>query len=324
CIFQFLTENLKVKVNMRYVYYFLDKMGFRLKVATKIHYKYDEEEVKGFIKSLRARLQKYTDQGYSVLYMDETHQKLGDGLQGYAFGGDEAYSDHSASTRRTAYTYIVYMGLKMISVTEVCTTMTSQLFITSLENLAFKYPNKKFLIILDNAPVHTSKEVEDWLKKCRNKKKFAFLYLPKYAPKLNPVEYFNNDFKGEMRKKVAHTKKELLQNAREFIHKFVDDNNNTLPSAVPKISSYFRAKHCKYFINIYSQVLKSYCTKVKVAKKLLQKLSWRFKNITLDMLISNVKALLKELSKKEREPVQRCLDYYSKASNQLNILIYRS
>ncbi|MBQ7617325.1 MAG: hypothetical protein IJS50_00460 [Desulfovibrio sp.] len=117
---------------------------------------------------------------------------------------------------------------------------------------------------------------------------------------MNPVEYFNNEFKGEMRKKVVHTKKDLLKNTREFISKFVDENNNTLPSALPKISSYFRAKHCKYFINIYSHVLKLYYTKVKVAKKLLQKLSWRFKNITLDMLISNVKALLIELGKKER------------------------
>ena len=267
CVFDFVVYIMEVDVKMRYIYYFLHKMGYSLKVATKLHYKCDEKEIEAFKKNLRKNIEGYVKAGYTIVFEDETHLQQGNPPRGYGKHGQTVPCDHSTSTLRTEYTYVIYMGLKFISISLYKTTITSELFIITLENLKNANPGKKFLVILDNSPVHRSKEVEHWMNGSIGKKYFAFLFLPKYAPKLNPVEYLNNEFKDVMKKKVAHRQRELVANAREFMSMFVDKNNKTLPSAFHKITSYFRAKECVYFIRTYASILLHYCKKKKGVKE---------------------------------------------------------
>lgn len=61
----------------------------------------------------------------------------------------------------------------------------SQTFIDSLINLMDKNPNVKLTVILDNARLHKSKLVNEFLKTINN---LTLLFLPPYSPHLNPIE----------------------------------------------------------------------------------------------------------------------------------------
>lgn len=58
-------------------------------------------------------------------------------------------------------------------------------FIEFLEQVLLAYPTGPILLILDNATYHTAKDVLKWLEQ---HPRLTVLWLPKYAPKLNPVD----------------------------------------------------------------------------------------------------------------------------------------
>jgi len=56
-----------------------------------------------------------------------------------------------------------------------------------LTQLRQRTPNKRIVIILDNASIHKSKMVKKYLNKHRN---IRLYHLPPYSPEYNPVELF--------------------------------------------------------------------------------------------------------------------------------------
>lgn len=58
--------------------------------------------------------------------------------------------------------------------------------------------NRKILLIVDNLQAHKTPEVQQWLE--AHKDQIEVFYLPTYSPELNPVEYLNQDLKGQVNK----------------------------------------------------------------------------------------------------------------------------
>ncbi len=58
--------------------------------------------------------------------------------------------------------------------------------------------SRKILLIADQLQAHKTPEVVQWLE--AHKDRIEVFYLPTYSPELNPVEYLNNDMKGEVNK----------------------------------------------------------------------------------------------------------------------------
>lgn len=58
-------------------------------------------------------------------------------------------------------------------------------FIEFLEQILLAYPTGPIILILDNATYHTAKDVLKWLEK---HPRLTVLWLPRYAPELNPVD----------------------------------------------------------------------------------------------------------------------------------------
>ena len=57
---------------------------------------------------------------------------------------------------------------------------------------------RKILLIADQRQAHKTPEVVQWLE--AHKDRIEVFYRPTYSPELNPVEYLNNDMKGEVNK----------------------------------------------------------------------------------------------------------------------------
>ena len=67
-------------------------------------------------------------------------------------------------------------------------SMNSKLFIDFVKSVSDKY-EKHVVFILDNAKIHKSKEVLDFLEESKEKN-FSLYYLPTYSPELNRIEKF--------------------------------------------------------------------------------------------------------------------------------------
>lgn len=71
---------------------------------------------------------------------------------------------------------------------------------------------RRFCIIINNAPIHTSKQVEEMIKR-RNSHKFVYRTL--YSPELNPIIQFWSLMKGK-------TKHHKLQDSETIEARIVD------------------------------------------------------------------------------------------------------
>jgi transposase len=76
-------------------------------------------------------------------------------------------------------------------------SMNGPVFLLFLKQLAADAP-RKILLVVDRLQAHKTPEVQAWLE--GNKDRIEVFYLPAYSPELNPVEYLNNDMKGQINK----------------------------------------------------------------------------------------------------------------------------
>ena len=101
-----------------------------------------------------------------------------------------------------------------------------------------KATRKKVFLILDNLRAHHSRPVTEWL--AERKPRIEVLYLPSYAPELNPVERAATpDLKHEIRKRVpVRTKGKLKAAAMEHMTEIEKSPN--------RIRAYFQDPRVKY------------------------------------------------------------------------------
>jgi transposase len=95
----------------------------------------------------------------------------------------------------------------------------------------------KVYVILDGHPSHRSKKVKAWVAK--RAERIRLVYLPPYSPELNPVEYLNNDVKGNsQRSGRARDRDDLKDKVRSYLR------GTQGYKAI--VQAYFRAKHVNY------------------------------------------------------------------------------
>ena len=76
-------------------------------------------------------------------------------------------------------------------------SLNAAVFLVFLSKL-IEGATRKILLIADRLQAHKTPEVVAWVE--AHKDQIEVFYLPAYAPELNPVEYLNNDMKGEVNK----------------------------------------------------------------------------------------------------------------------------
>jgi len=107
-----------------------------------------------------------------------------------------------------------------------CKRKTKRRFVRFLKALQKKW-GRVFLII-DSAPWHRGREIEDFLK--ANKKTFRIMHFPLYTPELNPVEQCWKPARKALSNRLLHT----LPAAQYHLRKIFNS-----PSLLPKMFGYF-------------------------------------------------------------------------------------
>ena len=108
--------------------------------------------------------------------------------------------------------------------------MSSETYIDFLAKIISQHPNRKIVVVSDNAPIHTSKAVQSFA--LSNNKRISLFYIPSYSPELNPDEHIWSYLKTyELAAHQAHNKKEL--------RKIVDNKMRKISQKGSLIQSFF-------------------------------------------------------------------------------------
>jgi transposase len=177
---------------------YLRRWGYTSKKPGRHSRHQDPDEVQQWLeKTYPALEERAVQEGAEILWTDEVgvaadHQP---GC-GYAPEGERAtiempgphirVNQITAISNEGASWFMTYKG-----------SLNAAVFLVFLTKLIEAAPRKIFLIA-DRLQAHKTPEVEAWVK--ANQEKIEVFYLPAYAPELNPVEYLNNDMKGEVNK----------------------------------------------------------------------------------------------------------------------------
>ena len=93
------------------------------------------------------------------------------------------------------------------------------LFITFLGRL-LRGTTGKIILIADRLKAHEDDTVEEWLAAHRDR--LELVWLPRYAPELNPDEYLNQDVKGGVNAEgLPDSKQELRSRLLRFMRRLV-------------------------------------------------------------------------------------------------------
>jgi DDE superfamily endonuclease len=103
--------------------------------------------------------------------------------------------------------------------------------------------SRKVFLIADRLPAHKTPEVLAWVE--AHKDRIEVSYLPAYAPERNPVEYLNNDMKGEVNKAG-------LPEDRGALHARISEFMNHLAGVPRHVVSYFLHPQVQYAAAINS------------------------------------------------------------------------
>ena len=250
CLFLDMCE---ISVKKRYVYDFCDKVGLNSKVGRRINPKKNQESVTIFTGDTYVDLcREAKEKGETILFCDETSVQQGEKMYGYSLVGERSNTAYTQSNRHTAMSLLTFMGpAGTIEIFEIEGSFDADKFCDCLKQLKKKYSDQKFLIILDNAKVHHAKKVNSWLNHWNaGKNTVRFMFLPAYAPEINPVERFNNVFKSALKKDECLSSESVKEKAKEFVAEFVVDAKND----TEKVKNLFYDEDCRYSIDIFEKV----------------------------------------------------------------------
>ena len=102
----------------------------------------------------------------------------------------------------------------------------AQVFLQFLQNVLLLYPNKRIVMILDNAKIHHANLLKEFL--FENRDKLTLLFLPPYSPNLNKIEELWRWLKDSVVNNVFFHRREEIQAA---VNKFIA-YINSIPATV--------------------------------------------------------------------------------------------
>jgi transposase len=185
-----------VELAGRTVRAYLRRWGYTSKKPRRQTRKQDPDELEEWLEETYPLIeQRAREEGAEILWCDETGVEA-DHHPGYGYAprGEPAtmavpaphirMNQVSAISNEGTVRFMTYKG-----------TMNAALFLVFLGRLLRSTTGKLF-VIADRLRAHDTDEVWDWLE--GHKDRIALFYLPPYSPEENPVEYLNNDLKGNV------------------------------------------------------------------------------------------------------------------------------
>ena len=258
----------EIEVEREYLYHFLHAHNIVSKSASRKNPKADPEKVRKFKTELLSKFLEAIRNNEVILFLDETHIQQGNRKLGYAEKGKEAFYSTNGETLHCHGSLITIIGFNFVMIRRVQGSVKSSVYIETLEILRSKYPTTKFLIFRDNAAIHRSKMLRQWMKKSGSEQFIRFESIPPYCPDLNPVELFNNEYKGYIKKNLCRNESDVLKATDAFINFYQTSEGQGRRKGKRKARNFFKGEHTKFIFDDYIKALRMICNERNTARDL--------------------------------------------------------
>lgn len=184
-------------------------------------------------------------EGSTVLYLDEHDAHLNPSIRRCWQKVGEQKKVYTPGKNEKLYIFGAYSPYeKKIVCWKIFGRKRSEEFFEFLKHLTKVFPQKKIILILDNFTIHKSKKLNKLIELNSDiKNRLEFVFLPTYAPELNPIERQWNTIKGRAESNYIFNDKEefsiavdnTLKNLYEETQLYCDDfdvNQKNLKSLV--------------------------------------------------------------------------------------------
>jgi len=183
---QVIKREFNVTYNVTYVWCVLRDLGFSAQVPLKQALERDEDCIKEWVEERWPKILKDAEKGGSeLLFVDESGLSNEPNVaRTWAPKGSRPKLKHSAKKRKLSTIFAITMDAELyFSVYPY--DITGAEVILFLDTLTKRIP--KMMLLWDNASIHRSMEVKEYLHMVRHKVETR--RFPAYAPELNPDEY---------------------------------------------------------------------------------------------------------------------------------------
>lgn len=191
----------------------LHKLGF---VLIKPSYRFvfaDKHERKRFLRRFKRKFRRLGKQDL-LFFLDESTFKQHPPLQAkWVLRGSKELVDtlgnHAKVNVLGAFCHAIGKMLHMKS-----KKLNSDVFIRFVKHLVACNPDKRLVLVLDNAPWHKSEKSLEFLETMSSK--VEVMWLPKYSPDFNPIEHLWRFMKSAIANYFFPTMKELNKALSDF------------------------------------------------------------------------------------------------------------
>ena len=242
------TKNLNVKLS--YIYDWCRRVGLSSKFASRKNAKENINEIEYFINEKYPEIcRQALVNNTLILFLDECHVAIDHHFEGYSPINTDTIGAYDTSLEHSSYTIVTFMGLNgFIRIFHIKGTFDSGKLTDCLTDLKKELKGKNIHIIMDNSPIHTSYESFGGF--ADNCNQFQFDFLPRYCPRMNPVEFFNNIYKKELKKNSVLAEAQVVNKSKNICNKY----NSADDRVKEEIQCLFLKEECAYSSNIYDEM----------------------------------------------------------------------
>lgn len=238
---ELIRRELDIELAVRTVGQYLRRWGYTSKKPARHSREQDPDEVEEWLQETYPAIEEQAErEGAEILWTDEVGVNADHHPGcGYAPEGERAtmevpkphirVNQISAISNEGTVKFMTYQG-----------SLNAAVFLTFLGKL-IEGTSRKILLIADRLPAHKTPEVKTWIQEHKNQ--IEVFYLPTYSPEMNPVEYLNNDMKGEVNKAG-------LPQDRGTLHARITSFMNGLANVPKHVVSYFLHPKVQYAAEI--------------------------------------------------------------------------
>lgn len=186
---QFIIEKFEKKIDVTNVWRLLIKLGFSYQKPEKEALERDDKQVKRWIKEEWPKIKEHRRRWQAMLYFQDESSISLTPVLGKTWSEKGRIPKVKVTGKRGSLcvtSAISPAGKMVFRIEKEKEKINFKKHIEFLKQILMRHPNRKIIIIEDNARPHIAKEVKNFVE--QNKKRFSIYYIPRYSPELNPHE----------------------------------------------------------------------------------------------------------------------------------------
>ena len=223
-----LKKELKIKTSHVTIWNFFQKMDYTCKKVQKTYKEADENKQSDWMKKTVVDIKKMVKKHNAILYFEDESNVSLSPVMGTSWSPKREKISLKVTGKRgsvAAVSAISNDGRLLFSLHDSGKRFNSDDIIDFLDQMLSHHLRRHLVVVMDQAPCHTSKKVKEYID---SKKRLHVFYLPAYSPQFNPDEKVWNHLKNiELKGHLKNNTKDLKRLMRLKLNKISKSQKTT-------------------------------------------------------------------------------------------------